>query len=60
MKKRKKDPIREDRIDNQAFVDAYGPQERAMRWYYYLEKPTAVSTSGQMHHCKYRFAAQQR
>ena len=37
MKKRKKDPIREDRIDNQAIVDAYGPQERAMGWYYYLE-----------------------
>jgi hypothetical protein len=37
MKKRKKDPIREDRIDNQALVDAYGPQERAMGWYYYLE-----------------------
>ncbi len=37
MNKRKKDPIREDRIDNQAIVDAYGPQERAMGWYYYLE-----------------------
>ena len=37
MKKRKKDPIREDRIDNQAIVDAYGPEERAMGWYYYLE-----------------------
>jgi hypothetical protein len=37
MKKRKKDPIREDRIDNQAIVDAYGPEERAMAWYYYLE-----------------------
>ena len=37
MKQRKKDPIREDRIDNQAIVDAYGPEERAMGWYYYLE-----------------------
>ena len=37
MKKRKKDPIREDRIDNQAIVDAYGPEERTMGWYYYLE-----------------------
>ena len=37
MKKRKKDPIREDRIDNQAIVDAYGPEERALGWYYYLE-----------------------
>jgi hypothetical protein len=37
MKKRKKDPTREDRIHNQAIVDAYGPEERAMGWYYYLE-----------------------
>lgn len=37
MKKRKKDPIREDRIDNEVIVDAYGPEERAMGWYYYLE-----------------------
>jgi Calcium binding len=37
MKRRKKDPIREDRIYNEAIVDAYGPEERAMGWYYYLE-----------------------
>jgi hypothetical protein len=37
MKKRKKDPTREDRIQNQAIVDAYGSEERAMGWYYYLE-----------------------
>ncbi len=37
MKKPKKDPIREDRIHNQAIVDAYGPEEQAMSWYYYLE-----------------------
>ena len=37
MKQRKKDPAREDRIDNQAIVDAYGPEERALGWYYYLE-----------------------
>ena len=37
MKKRKKDPTREDRIHNEAIVDAYGPEERAMGWYYYLE-----------------------
>jgi len=37
MKKPKKDPIREDRIHNEAIVDAYGPEERAMGWYYYLE-----------------------
>jgi len=37
MAKRKRDSIREDRIQNEAIVDAYGPEEQAMGWYYYLE-----------------------
>ena len=37
MAKPKKDPVREERIDNDVVVDAYGPEERAMGWYYYLE-----------------------
>ena len=37
MAKPKKDSIREDRIHNEAIVDAYGPEEQAMGWYYYLE-----------------------
>ena len=37
MRKPAKDPIREDRIHNEAIVDAYGPEEKAMSWYYYLE-----------------------
>jgi hypothetical protein len=37
MKKPAKDPIREDRIHDEAIVDAYGPEEQAMSWYYYLE-----------------------
>ena len=37
MKKPAKDPIREDRIRDEAIVDAYGPEEIAMSWYYYLE-----------------------
>ena len=37
MKKPRKEPAREDRIENEAIVDAYGPQEQAMGWYYYLE-----------------------
>jgi hypothetical protein len=36
MAKRKKDPVREDRIHEEAIVDA-GPEEQAMGWYYYLE-----------------------
>ena len=37
MKKKAKDPIREDRIHQEAIVDAYGSEEKAMSWYYYLE-----------------------
>jgi hypothetical protein len=37
MKKPKKDPLREDRIYNEAIVDAYGPEEQALGWYYHLE-----------------------
>jgi hypothetical protein len=29
------DRIREDRIHNEAIVDAYGPEERAIGWYYF-------------------------
>jgi hypothetical protein len=36
MKKPRRDPIREDRIENEAIVDAR-PDEQAMGWYYYLE-----------------------
>ncbi|MGH9437874.1 MAG: calcium-binding protein [Terriglobia bacterium] len=43
MKKRVKDPIREERIHNEAIVDAYGPEEQAMGWYYYLENKVRFS-----------------
>ncbi|HEX4808414.1 MAG TPA: hypothetical protein VH325_05765 [Bryobacteraceae bacterium] len=33
MKKPKRDPVREDRIENEAIVDAR-PEEQAMSWYY--------------------------
>ena len=36
MNRRKRDPEREDRIHNEAIVDA-SPDEQAMSWYYYLE-----------------------
>ena len=35
--KARKDPVRETRIHDEAIVDAYGPEEKAMSWYYYLE-----------------------
>ena len=37
MKKPKKDPIREERIHNDAIADANGPEEQVMGWYYYLD-----------------------
>jgi hypothetical protein len=33
----KKDPIREERIHNDAIADANGPEEQVMGWYYYLD-----------------------
>ena len=32
-----KDAVREDRILMEAIVDANGPEEQAMGWYYYLD-----------------------
>lgn len=36
MKKRAEEPDREDRIRDEAIVDAHGPEEQAIGWYYYL------------------------
>lgn len=33
-----KDPDREERIHMEIVVDAYGPGERAMGWYYFLQE----------------------
>jgi len=38
MTKPKRDPVREERIHEEIIVDAYGPEEQAMGWYYYLEE----------------------
>jgi hypothetical protein len=37
MAKPKRDPTREDRIRDEVIVDANGPEEQGMGWYYYLE-----------------------
>ena len=37
MPKARRDPRREERITSEIIVDAYGPEEQAMGWYYYLE-----------------------
>jgi len=37
MARVKEDPIREQRIENEVIVDAYGPEEQATGWYCYLD-----------------------
>ena len=37
MTKGRRDHDRENRIHEEIIVDAYGPEEQAMSWYYYLE-----------------------
>ena len=38
MAKQQRDEAREERILMEIVVDAYGPQERALGWYVYLEE----------------------
>jgi hypothetical protein len=38
MAKAKQDEGRDQRIEQEIIVDAYGPEEQAMGWYYYLEE----------------------
>lgn len=37
MRRPKRDPVREDRIHNEAIADANGPEEQAMGWHCYLD-----------------------
>lgn len=38
MARRAEEPDREDRIRNEAVVDAHDSEEQAMGWYYYLDE----------------------
>ena len=40
-----KDEEREERIHMEIIVDAYGPEEQAISWYYYLEENLHVPFS---------------
>ena len=40
-----KDEAREERIHMEIIVDAYGPEEQAISWYYYLEENLHVPFS---------------
>jgi hypothetical protein len=37
MEQTPRDEVRENRITMEIIVDAYGPEEQALGWYYYLE-----------------------
>jgi Calcium binding len=37
MKRPKRDRVREERIHNEIIVDANGPEEQVIGWYYYLD-----------------------
>lgn len=39
------DEEREKRIQNEIIVDAYGPEEQALGWYYYLEEHLQIPFS---------------
>lgn len=38
MSKIERDEAREHRIEMEIIVDAYGPEEQALGWYYYLDE----------------------
>ncbi len=45
MAKPKRNRLREERIHNEVIVDAYGPEEQALGWYYYLENKISFPLS---------------
>lgn len=47
MVKQKENKTREQRIMNEATVDAYGEIERALGWYYYLEERITFPFTGE-------------
>ena len=49
MKRPKRDAAREDRIHNEAIVDANGPEEQVMGWHCYLDDKIRFPFPGQGH-----------
>ena len=49
MTKPKIDAAREHRIEMEVVVDAYGPEEQAMGWYYYLDEKLHVPFEARVH-----------
>ena len=59
MGKLKKDQIREDRIHNEAIVDA-GPDEQAISWYSYLESKISFPFQVRCVRCETCLATEER
>ena len=53
MPKLRKNPIREERILNDFIVDAYGPEEEALGWCYYLENKIQFPFSARCLHARF-------
>jgi hypothetical protein len=51
MSKPEKDEAREERITMQVVVDAYGREERAMGWYYYLDDAISYASETTLARC---------
>ena len=51
MKRIPEDAAREERIDMEAVVDAYGPEERAMGWYTYLDNEISYASQSMLARC---------
>ena len=63
MKRPKTDPVREDRIHNEAIADANGPEEQVMSWHCYLDDKIRVPFQAKCiaaKVCQGSFAAAQR
>jgi len=54
MGKSKEDPIREERIQNEIIVDAYGPEEQAARLVLLLGERDHVSLQRALHRIQLR------
>jgi hypothetical protein len=60
MAKRKKDSVREDRIHNEAIVDAYGPEGAGPALVLLPGEQNALPVPGQVHRGQGGFATPQR
>ncbi|MGH9719429.1 MAG: calcium-binding protein, partial [Bryobacteraceae bacterium] len=47
MKRLKRDPVREDRIHNEAIADANGPEEQVLGWHCYPDDKIRFSFQAQ-------------